>query len=217
VAGKSYGQFCGLARSLDVIGDRWSLLIVRELLIGPARFGELRAGLPTIATNLLTDRLKDLEAQGVIEKRWAQDINALVYALTSWGKQLQEPVGALIRWSTPLMASGRRNDSFDPRWLVPAMSAMLTDRHSQTPATLILVVGNTPIKMTIADDGPHVEILNEAPTDAHPVLRTTPELALALAANAITPEEAITSGLDYTGDTAILHAVFGRTKQTIRR
>jgi len=188
---------------------------VRELLIGPARFGELRAGLPTIATNLLTDRLKDLEAQGVIEKRWAQDINAIVYALTSWGKQLQEPVGALIRWSTPLMASGRHNDSFDPRWLVPAMSAMLTDRRSQTPATLILVVGNTPIKMTIADDGPHVEILNEAPTDAYPVLRTTPELALALAANAITPEEAITSGLDYTGDTAILHAVFGRTKQTI--
>lgn len=206
---KSYGQFCGLARSLDVVGDRWSLLIVRQLLIGPARFGELRTGLPTIATNLLTGRLKDLEAQGVIERRLAGDINAIVYALTAWGEQLREPVGALIRWSTPLMAVGRRNDAFDPRWLAPALSALLADRQSQSPATLVLLVDDTPIQITIADDGPLVELLDEVPAGASTVVRTSPETALALAANAITLEQAITSECSYTGSPETLHAVLG--------
>ncbi len=209
MAGKSYGQFCGLARSLDVVGDRWSLLIVRELLIGPARFGELRAGLPAIATNLLTSRLKDLEAQGVIERRLAGEINAIVYALTPWGEQLREPIGALIRWSTPLMAVGRSNDSFDPRWLVPALSALLTDRHSQSPATLVLLVDNTPILITLAEDGPHVELPDEIPTVGCAVLRTSPETALALAANAVPLEQVITSDCSYTGDPETLRAVFG--------
>jgi DNA-binding HxlR family transcriptional regulator len=216
MAGKSYGQFCGLARSLDVVGDRWSLLIVRQLLIGPARFGELRAGLPTIATNLLSDRLKDLEAQGVIERLLAHDVNAIVYVLTPWGKQLEEPISALIRWSTPLMAAGQHSDSFDPRWLVPALSALLSDRRSQTPAALILVVENTPIKIIIARDGPSIELLTELPTSAHPVLRTTADVALALAANAITPDEAITSGLDDADEWQIIHTVFGRPQQTTR-
>jgi DNA-binding HxlR family transcriptional regulator len=209
MTGKSYGQFCGLARSLDVVGDRWSLLIVRQLLIGPARFGELRAGLPAIATNLLTCRLKDLEAQGVIERRLADDINAIVYALTPWGAQLREPVGALIRWSTPLMAAGRRDDSFDPRWLLPALAALLADRRSQSPVTLILLVDGTPIQITIADDGPHIEVLGEVPGGVPAVLHTGPETALALAANAITVHQAITSDCSYTGDPETLRAVLG--------
>ncbi len=194
---------------------------MRELLIGPARFGELRAGLPTIATNLLTDRLKDLEAQGVIERRLASDINAIVYALTPWGKQLREPVSALIRWSTPLMATGRGDHAFDPRWLVPSMSALLADRRSGTPVTIILVVEDVPLKITVADDGPRVEVLNETLTDAHPIVRTTSELALALVANVIDLEQAIAAGLDYTGDMEVLRAVFGaspgiRTRRTAR-
>jgi DNA-binding HxlR family transcriptional regulator len=214
MASRSYGEFCGLARSLDVVGDRWSLLIVRELLVGPARFGELRTGLPTIATNLLSDRLKDLENQGVTERRLAHDTNAIVYALTPWGEQLAEPISALIRWGTPLMAAGRRDHSFRPRWLVPAMSALLADRRSQTAVSLLLVVEHTPIKITIAADGPHVELLSETPDDSHAVLRTTAEVALGLAANAITPDEAITSGLDYAGDKDILHTVLARPEQT---
>ncbi len=214
MASRSYGEFCGLARSLDVVGDRWSLLIVRELLIGPARFGELRMGLPTIATNLLSDRLKDLENHGVTERRLAQDTNAIVYALTPWGEQLAEPIGALIRWSTPLMVAGRHNHSFHPRWLVPAMSALLAGRQSQTAVTLILIVENTPITITVTADGPRVELSSETPTDSDAVLHTTAEDALALAAGAITPDEAIVSGRDYTGETEILHAVFGRPRQT---
>lgn len=208
MGGKSYGQFCGLARALDVVGDRWNLLIVRELLIGPARFGRLRAGLPTIATNLLADRLKDLEGQGVIERRLADDSNAIAYALTPWGQQLQESIDALIRWSTPVMRVGRRRQSFDPRWLVPALHALLADRRAQTPATLVILVDGVNIQVTVGGDGPHVQVFDGSPGGAA-VLRATPETVLALAAGAITPERAADAG-DYTANRATIHTVFGK-------
>src|SRR5687768_14679131 len=107
---RSYGQYCGLARALDVVGDRWNLLIVRQLLIGAARYGELLDGLPGLATNLLAERLRDLETAGVVERRLADEGNAIAYALTPWGAELREPVDALIRWSTPLMVRGPGGD-----------------------------------------------------------------------------------------------------------
>lgn len=82
---RSYGQYCGLARSLEVVGDRWNLLIVRQLLIAPARYRDLVNGLPGIATNLLADRLRDLESSGVIERRLAGEGSAVEYSLTPWG------------------------------------------------------------------------------------------------------------------------------------
>jgi DNA-binding HxlR family transcriptional regulator len=208
MAGKSYGQFCGLARALDVVGDRWSLLIVRELLIGPARFGQLRAGLTTIATNLLADRLKDLETHGVIERRLASDVNAIVYALTPWGRQLQEPVDALIRWSAPVMSVGRNDDSFDPRWLVPALHALLANRRSETSTTVLLLVEATSIEVTVDANGPHVSVVDKAGGGDEAVLRATPEVVLAMAAGVITPDEVITSNAAHTNDPATIHAVF---------
>jgi len=95
VMSRDYGQYCGLARALDVVGDRWNLLIVRQLLMGPARYGELREGLSGVATNLLTDRLRDLETAGVVERRLSGDGSAITYALTEWGAQLREPIHAL--------------------------------------------------------------------------------------------------------------------------
>ncbi len=83
--GKNFGQYCGLARALDVVGDRWNLLIVRQLLVAPARYRELLDGLPGVATNLLAGRLRELEAAGVIERRLA-DGAAVTYALTPWGR-----------------------------------------------------------------------------------------------------------------------------------
>ena len=68
-AKRRYGQYCGLAHALDLIGDRWTLLIVRDLLMGPKRYSDLRAGLPRIATNLLADRLEQLEQSGVIRRK----------------------------------------------------------------------------------------------------------------------------------------------------
>ncbi|MGH2719906.1 MAG: winged helix-turn-helix transcriptional regulator [Actinomycetota bacterium] len=109
---RSYGQYCGLARALDVIGERWALLIVRELLEGPRGYNELLAGLPGIATNLLAERLRGLEAQAV-----AYRTEGGRYALTAWGQGLHEVVYALGRWAGPLMAVPRGEDHFRPNWL----------------------------------------------------------------------------------------------------
>lgn len=109
---RSYGQYCGLARALDVVGERWSLLVVRELLEGPRRYNELLAGLPGIATNLLAERLRSLEADSVVCRH--EDGR---YALTPWGEDLHEVVYALGRWAGPLMARPRGHDEFRPQWM----------------------------------------------------------------------------------------------------
>jgi DNA-binding HxlR family transcriptional regulator len=96
---RSYGQLCAAALALDVVGDRWSLLIVRELLFdGPRRWTDLRAGLPGVAKNLLAERLRDLEAAGVVER--AADER---YALTARGRALEPVLDALVRWGAPLI------------------------------------------------------------------------------------------------------------------
>src|SRR2546426_5685788 len=128
---RSYGQYCGLARALDAVGDRWSLLIVRELLPGPMRYSELVASLGGIATNLLADRLRSLESSGVIERRLGQ-ASGVVYALTPWGSQLREAIDAFVRWGTPLMVSGRGGGAFEPRWLAVAVGGLLRGRTART-------------------------------------------------------------------------------------
>src|SRR5206468_5268722 len=102
---RSYGQFCGLAKSLDVIGDRWTLLIVRELLIrGPSRYTDLQRGLPGIPTNLLADRLRDLEDAEILRKDVSRRPGAVpVYALTPRGEALEAVIAALGRWAAPLL------------------------------------------------------------------------------------------------------------------
>ena len=96
---RTYGQFCGFARAMEVVGERWGMMIIRDLLVAPKRFGELQRGLPKIPTNILTARLKELEAAGVVERRAAvQPGGGVLYRLTSKGRELEEPVLALGRW-----------------------------------------------------------------------------------------------------------------------
>ncbi len=114
---RSYGQYCGLARALDVVGNRWSLLIVRELLTGPARYNQLHAGLPGISTNLLTDRLRELEDAGVVQRQLDHTSNGVAYALTIWGHELRSTVAALVNWSKPLMATGPKTTASNPTGL----------------------------------------------------------------------------------------------------
>jgi DNA-binding HxlR family transcriptional regulator len=110
---RSYHQFCALAKALDIVGDRWTLLIMRELLIRPHRYGELQDNLPGIASNLLVSRLRDLEENGVIAK--TEDGR---YAPTEWGEFLREPVLALVRWGARMMVTQDDVDTFQPQWLV---------------------------------------------------------------------------------------------------
>jgi DNA-binding HxlR family transcriptional regulator len=109
---RSYDQYCAVARALDIVGDRWTLLIVRELLLRPCRYGELQDGLPGVATNLLAERLRHLEESGVV----ARDEQGR-YELTPWGKGLATPVRELARWAALLMAEKHSGDSFRSRWL----------------------------------------------------------------------------------------------------
>src|ERR671937_2991699 len=116
---RSYGQFCALAKALDVVGDRWSLLIVRELMLRDAcRYTDLRNGLPGIATNLLADRLRELERAGVIEREEAPPpVAATVFRLTERGRQLRDAVHALGRWGGPLLADAPHDDAYRSHWL----------------------------------------------------------------------------------------------------
>src|SRR5919112_3624236 len=112
-----YRQYCALARALDVAGDRWTLLIVRELLPGARRFTDLIDGLPGISRKLLTERLRDLERDGVIARRELPPPAARqVYELTDDGRDLAAALGPLIAWGAHRMRDRDPADSFHPRW-----------------------------------------------------------------------------------------------------
>lgn len=205
MAHRSYGQFCGLARALDTVGDRWNLLIVRELLLGPRRYGELVASLGGIATNLLADRLRSLESSGVIERR-PGETSGVVYALTPWGSQLREAIDALVRWSAPLMVRGQDGDAFEPRWLAVALEALLRGKTAQPPTELGIEVPGLFMTLQIGKDGPHVNLQPDRRPDT--VLKAEAEVVLGLAAGAIPLDEPLSLvGID--GDPRVLVEVLG--------
>ncbi|OYD71060.1 winged helix-turn-helix transcriptional regulator [Rhodococcus sp. OK302] len=203
---RSYGHYCGVARALDVVGNRWSLLIVRELLVGPARYGQLQAGLPGISTNLLAERLRELEEAGVVRRQLDAVSNGVAYALTPWGSELRGTVAALVNWSTPLMVSGPRRDGFRPHWLVVAIESLLDGKRTEVPATVGLEVDGTTVTVRVDEFGTHVVL----DIDAQPgtVLRAEPLVVLGLASGMLTVEQAIAAG-DLRGERQDLAAVFG--------
>ena len=96
---RSYGDACPIARALDVVGERWALLVVRELLLGPQRFSDLRRALAGASSNLVTDRLRELEGRGVVSRRrLAPPAGSWIYELTEWGRELEPIVLALGGW-----------------------------------------------------------------------------------------------------------------------
>jgi len=128
---RDYGQYCGVARGLELVGERWALLIVRDLLVGPRRYGELAAGLPRIPSNILAARLKELQAAGVIRR--VPHSRVVVYELTPYGRELEPVVLALGAWGFKAMDEPREGQ------IVTADSmtmALRTAFRSQVAATL---------------------------------------------------------------------------------
>ncbi|MDF0529434.1 helix-turn-helix domain-containing protein [Tsukamurella sp. 8F] len=202
---RKYGQYCGLARALDVVGDRWNLLIVRQLLIGPARYRDLQDGLPGIATNLLSDRLRDLEAAGVVERRLGEERNAVLYALTEWGAALREPVEGLIRWSLPLMITGPGEDVFLPQWLPVAIPAIVYRGGAPAgPEVVGVEIDGQLYQVSAVDDG--VDVRPHDGRDLDAILRGTPEYVLGFAAGLSLDD--IRAVTDIEGDEAALLKVF---------
>jgi len=106
MSGTPYNQFCALARAAEIIGERWTLLIIRELLLSPKRFGDLRARLDDVSPALLTDRLNVLMEAGVVQRAaLPAPFNAQVYELTETGRAVQPAIRELIRWGGPLSLS----------------------------------------------------------------------------------------------------------------
>jgi DNA-binding HxlR family transcriptional regulator len=110
---RSYGQFCGLARALEIVGERWSLLIVRDLVLGPKRYPELRAGLPKIPDSILSSRLNDLEQSGVLCRRIRPDLDAsVIYELTEYGAELDQVLLELGLWGARALTRPRPDEVF---------------------------------------------------------------------------------------------------------
>src|SRR5882724_13686377 len=116
---RSYKQYCAIAKALDVIGDRWNMLIVRELLLqGACRYTDLHDGLPGIATNLLAERLRDLESDGIITREEAPPpIATTLFQLTPRGLELKDIIAELGRWGAPLMTEPDKDDVHRDYWL----------------------------------------------------------------------------------------------------
>jgi len=143
---RSYGQYCALAKALDIVGDRWTLLIARELLLRPCRYSDLQAGLPGIPTNLLAGRLRQLEEDGVV----AVDERSR-YALTPWGEQLAEPLQALARWGAPLMDEMEDSETFRSEWLdFPVAFIFGGTDPDRPPLTVEIRADESPVTMELA-------------------------------------------------------------------
>lgn len=112
MAAREYGQYSGITRAMELVGERWALLIVRDLLVGPRRYGELAAGLPRIPTNVLASRLKELQAAGVIRR--APRSRVIVYELTPYGRELEPVVLALGAWGFKAMGEPRDEQVITP-------------------------------------------------------------------------------------------------------
>lgn len=198
---RSYRQYCPVAKALDVVGDRWSLLIVRELMIrGPCRYTDLRKGVPGIATNLLAERLRELEEAGVIRREAAPPpVATTLFHLTPRGEDLRPAMLALGRWGAPLMEEAPDDDVFQTHWLSPTLELFLADHApDHPPITIEVHTGDEPLLIETADGAVHTR----PGTSKHPdgVLSGPPRLAIGVLAGRLPLADARRSGLRYEGD-----------------
>jgi DNA-binding HxlR family transcriptional regulator len=150
MAVKSYRQFCSVARTLDVIGDRWALLVVRELQLGPRRYSDLLHGLPGVGTNVLATRLRELEEAGIVARRQLPaPTPATVYELTEDGEDLRGVVDSLAQWGARRMTHPAKDDTVEPRWLVGLLAATVDASRCDDGATFALRVDHEPFTLSV--------------------------------------------------------------------
>lgn len=206
IVARSYAQHCGLAHALDLVGERWALLIVRELMAGPRRYTDLADGLMTIPSNLLATRLREMEANGVIARRRLAPpaASVVVYELTEDGESLGTAVTELARWGMRTLPASTRGRPLRAHWLVLAMRARFDPRAAVgvSESYELRLDGEEPVSFEVAaGDGrarvgpavnPAVRIAGDADT------------LVALTAGVITGLEAVQRGARIEGDAAAL-------------
>jgi|SRR5579859_1580108 len=203
---RSYGQSCALAKALDVIGDRWTLLIVRELMIRDGcRYTDLRNGLPGIATNLLAERLNELEQAGVVTREAAPPpVATTLFRLTSRGKELEPVIAALGRWGAPFLVNSTGKDAFCDHWIILPLRLYVRDQSpGERPIRIGLRAGDEVVTVeTVGDGSVRVQSGNAANQDAR--IEGTPQLILALLTGKASLADAQAKGLRYEGHVKVL-------------
>jgi DNA-binding HxlR family transcriptional regulator/putative sterol carrier protein len=191
---RSYNQYCAVARSLDIVGERWTLLIVRELLTGPKRFKDLLEGLPGIGTNLLAARLKDLEGYGVVHRGILPPPAASkVYELTELGRSLEPVITALGRWGLEFLDAPAQEDDLRPAWALVAMrSALKQEATRGLQETYEFHVDEEAFHLRVTSS--EVEALQGPAVDPDLVVRGDTQAFLDLAAGRVEAAEALDSG-----------------------
>lgn len=190
---RTYGEGCAAAHALDLVGDRWALLVVRELVLGPKRFTDLRAGVPGASPNVLAQRLRDLEQAGVVWRRkLAPPAGSWVYELTEWGAELDPVITALGRW-------GARSPSMPFQSpigvdaLVLALRAMFDPSAANgLEARVALSLGEHRFHVELA--GGEFEIVRGESDGADALLATDPDTLEALVFAGRPLEDAVASG-----------------------
>jgi DNA-binding HxlR family transcriptional regulator len=190
---RSYGQYCGLARAMEILEGRWALLIIRDLLVAPKRYTDLRNGLPRIPTNVLADRLRELELAGVIRRRALPlPAGSVVYELTEYGRELDGIVLALGRWGARLLDEPAADEVITADSLIMALrSTFQVAAAGSLEAGFELRLGEVVVHALVV--GGTLEVAEGALPGADLVITAGPELR-ALMAGEVSPREALASG-----------------------
>lgn len=210
---RSYNEYCAVAQALDLVGERWTLLIVRELLVrGSCRYTDLQYGLPGIATNLLAERLKEMEQAGLIRREAARPpVATTLFRLTERGAALKPVIEAIARWGSPLVTRPIGNNRFRSHWLKLPLEMYLTDRFpDEPPVTIEIRAGEEPI-MIETGGGIRVSFGHAQAADA--VIAGSGSLVLGLMLGFLDLEEARRRGLTLEGTESALRRVQPEARQ----
>lgn len=204
MAKREYGQFCGLVRALEMVGERWALLIVRDLLVSPKRYTDLREGLPKIPTNILSARLKELEEAGIVH-RYVQPppSRAIVYELTEYGYELEDVVLRLGRWGAKSLTVPRPDEIITVDSMIMAMRSTFCPEGARgLDVRYELRLGEIVLHMRI--EAGRLEVGEGSIPDADLVIETGPAIK-ALMTGELSPAGAIENGsVHLTGDPTLL-------------
>jgi DNA-binding HxlR family transcriptional regulator/putative sterol carrier protein len=193
LSGRTYGSYCGIAYALELVGERWALLVVRDLILSPKRFTDLRRGLPRIPSNVLSARLKELEETGIVRRRLLpRPQTGVVYELTEFGRELEDVVLSLGLWGARTLAEPRPEDTVNPDSMMLALRATFRpDAARGLRASYELRLGEIVFHARV--DKGALEVAEGPLPDADLTLET--DLALRrLMSGELSPRDAVKSG-----------------------
>ena len=202
---RSYNQYCALARALDVVGERWTLLLVRELLLGPKRYKDLLDGLPGIGTNLLADRLKSLEHAGIVRRTvLPPPAGSAVYELTELGSRLEPVVFELGRWGAHFLEPRTERDTTDPGWFFVSIRATFRpEAAAGLHETYEFQIDGKPFHARV--DNGRARTSQGRADDPDLIVATDLNTFIGLLSQQLSPDDALASGrIRFEGDEAAL-------------